>query len=60
MITLEGGIEGEIGIWMKKFLKMLKPVKIIGRISSVTNGFVNEIISAIQPREKKKIVVNEM
>ncbi len=38
---------------LKKIFKMPKPVKIMGRTSSVTNAFVNGIIPCIKPSERE-------
>ena len=38
---------------MKKIFKMPKPVKIIGRTSSITNAFVNGIIPVIKPTDEE-------
>ncbi|MDD3240230.1 MAG: hypothetical protein PHW47_09150 [Lachnospira sp.] len=36
---------------MKKIFRMPTPVKIVGRISSITNAFVNGIIPVIEPTD---------
>lgn len=38
---------------MKKVFKMPNPMKIIGRTSSITNAFVNGIITVIRPTEQE-------
>jgi len=38
---------------MAKYFKMPKPVKIMGRSSSITNSFINGVIPCIQPKDEE-------